>query len=85
MKWVSRSIKEKGTKTSYLNRNSEQGIKLPIDETCFPIQVHAISSGKGNKEVSSPTEVSFVNDSTDDKIGFDYGIRRDIMENSRNI
>lgn len=53
---------------------SEQGIKLPIDEPCFPLQVHVISSGEGNKEVASPTEESFLNDSTDDKGGFDYGI-----------
>jgi predicted nucleotide-binding protein (sugar kinase/HSP70/actin superfamily) len=51
MKEASSSIKEKGIKTSDLKKISERGIKLPIDEPCFPIQVHAICFGKGNKDI----------------------------------
>ena len=40
MKEASRSIKEKGIKTADLKGLSEKGIKLPIDEPCFPIKVH---------------------------------------------
>ena len=88
MKEASRSIKEKGIKTSHLKELSEKGIKLPIDEPCFPIQVHAICSGKGNEEVSLPTEISYVNglnNSTYDQRYFEHDIKRDIMENSCNI
>jgi hypothetical protein len=88
MKEASSSIKEKGIKTSDLKKISERGIKLPIDEPCFPIQVHAICSSEGNKEVSSPTEISYVNDlnySTYDQRCFEHDIKRDIIENSHNI
>jgi hypothetical protein len=47
--------------------------------------MHAINSGKGNKEVSSPTKVSFFNGSIYDGGSFEYDIRRGILENSRNI
>jgi hypothetical protein len=85
MQEASKSLKEKGIRTSKLKKYSEYGYKFATDGPCFPIHVHAIYSGKGNGEVSSPIEVSFVNDSTYGRGSFDYDIRRDILENSRNI
>jgi hypothetical protein len=43
MKEALMAIKEKGIKSIDLLELSERGIKLPIDEPCFPTQVHAIS------------------------------------------
>jgi hypothetical protein len=82
------SIKEKAIKISHLKELSENGIKLAIDEPCFPIQVHAICSGKVNEEVSLPIEISYVNglnNSTYDQRCFEHDIQRDIMETFRNI
>jgi hypothetical protein len=42
MKEASESIREKGIKTLHLKELSEMGIKLPIDQTCFPIQVNVV-------------------------------------------
>jgi superfamily I DNA and RNA helicase len=55
MKEASNSLKEKGIKTSELKKRSGDGYKFNTDGPCFPIQVHAINSGKGNEEVSFPT------------------------------
>ena len=33
------------------------GVKFPIDEPHFPIQVHDISSAEGNEKVSFTTEI----------------------------
>jgi hypothetical protein len=71
-----------------LKEFSERGIKFPIDELCFPIQVHAICSGEGNKKVLLRIEVSYgnsLNYSTVDQRSFEYDIDKDIMENSCNI
>jgi hypothetical protein len=51
MKEASRSIKEKGIKTSHLKKFSEMVIKFPTDEPHFPIKVHAICPTKGNEKV----------------------------------
>ena len=59
MKEAIKSIEEKGIKTSDLEELSARGIKLPIDEPCFPIQVHAIAPSKGNKKVPPPINVSY--------------------------
>ena len=40
MKEANKTIKEKGIKTFDLKELSEKGIKFPVDEPCFPIQVH---------------------------------------------
>jgi hypothetical protein len=37
------AIEEKGMKSIDILELSERGIKLPIDEPYFPIQLHAIS------------------------------------------
>ena len=85
MKEASKTMKEKGIKTSHLKKLSEMGLKLPIDHPCFQIQVNAISPMEGNEKVTPPIDVSYVND-------FDYhnnpeenSIRMSIMENSHGI
>jgi aldehyde:ferredoxin oxidoreductase len=85
MKEASKSIKEKGIKTSEMKKCSEDGYKFNTNGPCFPSQVHAINFGKGNEEESFPTKVCFVNGSTYDRWSFDYDIKRGICENSRNI
>ena len=59
MKEAIKSIEEKGIKTSDLEELSARGIKLPIDEPCFPIQVQAIAPSEGNEKVSPPIDVSY--------------------------
>jgi hypothetical protein len=57
MKETFESIKEKGIKTSHLKELSEMGIKLPVDQPCFPIHVNAVCPTKGNGKVF-PTDTS---------------------------
>jgi hypothetical protein len=52
------AIKEKGIKSIDLLKLSKRGIKHPIDEPCFPIQVHAISPTEVKEKVISPIEIS---------------------------
>ena len=85
MKEASKDIKEKGIKTSHLKELSEMGVKLPNDQPCFPIQVNAISTTKGNEKVTSFTEVSYVNDYAYHHDPEEHNIRMMIMENSHKI
>jgi hypothetical protein len=88
MKEASRSIKERGIKSSHLKELSEMGVKFPVDEPCFPIQVHAICSAEGNGKVSPPTEISYVDHSNDfayHQKAFDHDVERDLIENSHKI
>jgi hypothetical protein len=67
---------------------SERGIKLPIDEPCFPIQVHAISPTKAKGKVIPPIEVSSTDYSTEivcQQNDYVYDIRAQLEENSRKI
>jgi superfamily I DNA and RNA helicase len=79
MKEASKSLKEKGIKTSELKKRSKDGYKFNTDGPCFPIQVHAINSCKSNEDVLFPTEVSFVNGYTYDRGSVDYDIKREIL------
>jgi hypothetical protein len=45
------AIQEKEIKSIDLLKLSERGIKLPIDEPCFPIQVHVISPTEVKEKV----------------------------------
>jgi hypothetical protein len=86
MQEASRSIKEGGIITSDLKELSEIGVKSPIDEPCFPIQVHAICCVEGNGKVSTPTEISYVvhlDYFTYYHKAFESDIERDIIENSK--
>ena len=85
MKEASKAIKEKGIKTSHLKELSEMGVKLPDDQPCFPIQVNAISSIKGNEKVTPPVDVSYMNDFAYHHNPEEHNIRMTIMENSHKI
>ena len=85
MKEASKAIKEKGIKTSRLKELFEMGVKLPIDQPCFPIQVNAISSMEGNEKVIPPIDVSYVNDFAYHNNPEEHEIRMRIMENSHKI
>ena len=61
------------------------GIKLPSDQPCFPIQVNAISSMKGNEKVIPPVDVSYVNDFSYHNNPEEHDIRMKIMEYSHKI
>jgi hypothetical protein len=49
MKAASRSIEERGIKTSDLKELSGMNVKFRIDKPCFPIQVTALYCAEGNK------------------------------------
>jgi hypothetical protein len=51
------AIKEEGIKSIDLWKLSERGVKLPTDELCFPIQVHAISPTEIKEKVIPHVEV----------------------------
>ena len=88
MEEAHKSMKEKGIKSSHLKEFSEMGVKFPIDQPCFPIQVHAICSSESNEKVSPPTEISYVDRSNNfayHQAGFDHNIEREIIENSHRI
>jgi pantothenate kinase len=85
MKEASKAIKDKGIKTSHLKELSEMGVKLPIDQPCFPIQVNAISSMEGNEKVTPHIDVSYINDFAYYNDPEEHDIRMSIMENSHKI
>jgi hypothetical protein len=67
---------------------SERGIKLPIDEPCFPIQVHAIYSTEVKEKVIPPIEVSFT--SYSNEIAYHQNVsvhvvKTNLEENSQKI
>jgi hypothetical protein len=88
MKDAIKSIKEKGIKTSDLKELSERGIKLPIDEPCFPIQVHSISpsdvEGKEPQHIDTSSIDKF-NEFASHQHYFDKNIKLTLMENSHKI
>jgi hypothetical protein len=63
MKESTNSIEEKGIKSADLKLLGEKGIKLPIDEPCFPIKVHSILKGDGKTPRS--IDVSYVDGFSD--------------------
>ena len=88
MKEASKAIKEKGIKTADLIELSERGIKFPIDEPCFPIQVHAISPTEVKEKVTPPVEVSFTG--YPNRISYNqnaamHDIRMNLEENAHKI
>jgi hypothetical protein len=85
MKEASESIKEKGIKTSHLKELSEMGIKLPIDQPCFHIQVNVVCHAKGNGKVLPTTKISYVNDFAYDSKPEEHYIRMNLMKNSHKI
>jgi len=84
MKEATKTIKEKGIKTSDLKELSEKGIKFPIDEPCFPIQVHSISDSMGDGKPTNDIDVSYVNYSHYQH-GFNRSIKLSLEENDRKI
>jgi hypothetical protein len=82
MKEASESIKEKGIKTLHLKELSEMGIKLPIDQSCFPIHVNVVCPTKGNEKVFPTTKISYVNDFPYDSKPEEHYIRMNLMKNS---
>jgi hypothetical protein len=78
---ASESIKEKGIKTWHLKELSEMGIKLHIDQPCFPIQVNAICPTNGNET----PYLSYVNDFSYDSKPEEHYIRMNLMKNSHEI
>jgi hypothetical protein len=85
MKEASKAIKEKAIKTSHLKELSKMGVKLPIDQPCFPIQVNAVCSVEGNGKVTPPINVSYVNGFAYRHNPEEHDIRMSIMENSHKI
>ena len=85
MKEASKAIKEKGIKTFHLKELSEMGVKLPIDQPCFPIQVNAVCPIEGKEKVIPPIDVSYVNDFAYRNNPEEHDIRMSIMENSHKI
>jgi hypothetical protein len=82
------AIKEKGIKSIDLLKLFERGIKLPIDEPFFPIQVHAISPTKVKEMVIPLVEVSSTDYSTEivcHQNAYVYDIRAQLEENSHRI
>jgi hypothetical protein len=61
------------------------GIKLPIDQPCFPIQVNDVCPTKGNEKVLPTTEISYVNDFAYDSKPKEHYIRMNLMKNSHKI
>jgi hypothetical protein len=53
-----KSIEENGIKTYDLKELSSRGIALPIDEPCYPIQVHSVSPTQSDGNISLPTEIT---------------------------
>jgi hypothetical protein len=85
MKEASESIKEKGIKTSHLKELSEMGMKLPINQPYFPIQVNVVCPTKGNEKVLPTTEILYVNDFAYDSKPKEHYIRMNLMKNSHKI
>jgi hypothetical protein len=85
MKGASKDMKEKGIKTSHLKELSEMGVKLPIDQPCFPIPVNVISSMEGNEKVTPLIDASYVNDFAYHNKPEEHDIRMNMMENSHKI
>jgi hypothetical protein len=69
----------------HLKELSEMGIKLPIDQTCFPIQVNVVWPTKGYEKVLPTTEISYVNDFAYDSKPEKHYIRMNLMKNSHKI
>jgi hypothetical protein len=61
------------------------GIKLPIDQPCFPIQVNAVCPTKGKEKELPTTEISHVNDFAYDSKLEEHYIRMNLMKNSHKI
>jgi hypothetical protein len=82
------TIKEKGIKSIDLLELSERGIKLPTDEPCFPIQVHAISPTEVKEKVIPPVEVTFTGYSNEivyHQNASIHDIKANLEENSHKI
>jgi hypothetical protein len=85
MKEASKSIKEKGIKTLHLKELSKMGVKLPIDQPCFPIQVNGVCPMEGIEKVSPTIEVSYVIDFSYQNNPEEHYIRMNLMKNSHKI
>jgi hypothetical protein len=59
MKQAIESVEKKGIKSANLKLLAEKGIKLRVDEPCFPIQAHSILQGDGKSPCS--IDVYYVN------------------------
>ena len=85
MKEAIKSIQEKGIKTSDLRELSEKGIVLPVDDPCFPIQVHYVSPTGIDSNVSHPVDMAYIDKSMEyasHKYHFDNNIKLSLLENS---
>jgi hypothetical protein len=61
------------------------GVKLPIDQPCFPIQVNVVCPTEGMENVSPTIEVSYVNDFAYHNNPEEHYIRMNLMKNSHKI
>lgn len=88
MKEAIKSIEEKGIKTFDLEELSARGIKLPNDEPCFPIQVHAIAPSEGNEKVSPPIDVSYTDYSNEyafNQHAYAHNIQMEVAQHAHDI
>jgi hypothetical protein len=85
IKEASKSIKEKGIKTSHVKELPKMGVKLPIDQPYFPIQVNVVCPMEGIEKLSPTIEVSYVNNFAYHNNPEEHYIRMNLMKNSHKI